>query len=130
MTAYEIRISYVSADVCSYDLLCGLVETDDCRRAGDIRRNRLVTLCLLAVDPGPHRRRLVHSGPDHLSRSREPRRVSVRRVDRSANRHAVAGKASLAPHDAGSDGCILRERHTRSEEHTSELQSLMRITYA
>src|SRR3546814_5486100 len=47
----------------------------------------------------------------------EPRRVEVRGVQGRDDRHPVAGP---------------RDRHVepRSEEHTSELQSLMRISYA
>src|SRR3546814_3046891 len=42
-------------------------------------------------------------------------------------RHALGGVADVPP-----EGGVLREGvvHTRSEEHTSELQSLMRISYA
>src|SRR3546814_9730881 len=34
------------------------------------------------------------------------------------------------PHWRGTDGGSAGQRHARSEEHTSELQSLMRISYA
>src|SRR3546814_9907637 len=51
-----------------------------------------------------HRRRHAARGPDHAARSGE--------------RSAVAGTGGALP------------RHLRSEEHTSELQSLMRISYA
>src|SRR3546814_2675840 len=46
---------------------------------------------------------------------------------RSGVRHALPGQSSLAGRSAAADGT---GRGGRSEEHTSELQSLMRISYA
>src|SRR3546814_9157920 len=41
-----------------------------------------------------------------------------------------AGQRNDKPRHPGKDGSRLPQRHDRSEEHTSELQSLMRISYA
>src|SRR3546814_5304177 len=86
-TAYEMRISDWSSDVCSSDLL--------------------------------HRRR--HPDLGRVVRGARPR-TSV-----------VAVRLPLArPHPPGrrADERLRRRRVRRSEEHTSELQSLMRISYA
>src|SRR3546814_3331837 len=89
-TAYEMRISDWSSDVCSSDLLERRSDADIMR--GDGRRDpaRRSGAQLVADPPGKAlpRRRI----PQHL--------------------------------------CRCRGRWARSEEHTSELQSLMRISYA
>src|SRR3546814_3716562 len=94
-TAYEMRISDWSSDVCSSDL----VETDrgEARNLEDPLRRR---------DPGD-----------------DAARPEARRSRRSgaAPPGAGAGDHRSAPR---------RDRLDRSEEHTSELQSLMRISYA
>src|SRR3546814_4171841 len=77
-TAYEMRISDWSSDVCSSDLL------------GDVERGEPFGETII------REQRLVHARP-----ARAERRV----------KHVV-------------------EASERSEEHTSELQSLMRISYA
>src|SRR3546814_5477968 len=107
-TAYELRISDWSSDVCSSDLLAlgafRNVGADAERlfagrgqdRAPDVR---------LRVDPLPCRvQQLVH-----LTR------------DRVHSAFAVQANVGDLAHDLEFD---------RSEEHTSELQSLMRISYA
>src|SRR3546814_4251794 len=74
-----------------------------------------------------------------LFRSRVP--AGHRAGARSRSRHAVRALEALGgeglyavaggPHAAGLDGqAAARPEHGRSEEHTSELQSLMRISYA
>src|SRR3546814_4622684 len=92
-TAYEMRISDWSSDVCSSDLLKG-----PRRRCGNLGR-----AAALATARGTS---LGHSASGRLRGELEGRRRPRRR--RSRRRHAGA----------------------RSEEHTSELQSLMRISYA
>src|SRR3546814_8199911 len=88
-TAYEMRISDLSSDVCSSDL----------------------------VD----------------------RPALSRRAARAARQHGAgdgpglrpgAARARAAPGRAGHAVLRRRQRRRRSEEHTSELQSLMRISYA
>src|SRR3546814_2677196 len=117
-TAYEMRISDWSSDVCSSDLrsarhrnaiqvvLVGILDQnrDDVAR----RMARRVAKQHIAVDLGrvglrsPGRAAvLVHRVEDHVQRA-----------------------ADLRPKLGGGDVSA------RSEEHTSELQSLMRISYA
>src|SRR3546814_1169232 len=101
-TAYEMRISDWSSDVCSSDL----------RRArhgaGDVRERRPAA----AV---PQR----CGGQPRLCQ-----RALRGRVQRTARRQADA-RLGRRPR-AG----IERDRQARSEEHTSELKSLMRTSYA
>src|SRR3546814_8583676 len=113
-TAYEMRISDWSSDVCSSDLAA--------RQHADVRAGR------------------------------GNRAERVARQHRDRNRHVLqAFLAALRGHDdvaepavfdGGTDGCVLRgggcgpdrsgesKAYSRSEEHTSELQSLMRISSA
>src|SRR3546814_6192543 len=107
-TAYELRISDWSSDVCSSDL--AVLGISDSRSKTSVdsryRRNRHESV-------GPHRAcgelRLSHAITGHPAMS-GPRCLAVFRPVRETRRGA------LPPH--------------RSEEHTSELQSLMRISYA
>src|SRR3546814_7903741 len=114
-TAYEMRISDWSSDVCSSDLHVLLELLAEL--GGDLRhvghRFRIV-----AVDVED---RCLH----HLGR--------VRRIRRRARVGRIGGEADLVVDDdvdgaAGTVAAQLAER--RSEEHTSELQSLMRTSYA
>src|SRR3546814_10773823 len=117
-----MRISDWSSDVCSSDL----------RRAARHRRARLV--------PAP--RSVVHDRLSHaISRiSRQADEAAARAVleiyplvpsavacgvDRNAERGRAAARAW-----AVSDPFVGSRCRSRSEEHTSELQSLMRISYA
>src|SRR3546814_2808237 len=114
-TAYEMRISDWSSDVCSSDL--------HAQRGGDIG----LAARARAVEDDVDVRNLVRMGEHVAVRLADP-------VDRAAPGAAIAGGAIVG-------GGILMEhavaqRHVepvdaaRSEEHTSELQSLMRISYA
>src|SRR3546814_2586556 len=100
-TAYEMRISDWSSDVCSSDLepllrlACGGPADRDPRSGG-------------AAYPGAARSRLE-----------QPRWRGHQEAQGRERR--TAGRHCLPP-------VLHRER--RSEEHTSELQSLMRISYA
>src|SRR3546814_7145640 len=89
-TAYEVRISDWSSDVCSSDL------------------------------SGASHASAPHSGAPHHKNLRTLRAQADHGYASSA-----AGRGELAPRSP-------REAHraVRSEEHTSELQSLMRISYA
>src|SRR3546814_4846024 len=93
-TAYEMRISDWSSDVCSSDLLCGtILAQPPCRTCAQTPRNELLTIAGCTVRP-------------------------IRLVRRSMIlRFCMSGlsRQSCSP--------------SRSEEHTSELQSLMRISY-
>src|SRR3546814_9335348 len=90
-TAYEMRISDWSSDVCSSDLL----ETTGGARSGEDLRH--------LVNHARRMRTLMHY---------VPRRYDPVIIE------ALAMAGALDP------------QATRSEEHTSELQSLMRISYA
>src|SRR3546814_2077763 len=126
-TAYELRISDWCSDVCSSDLSAHRAcdasarwhepcREGICRGAGP-RRSRCphpVTLCRgrVATEAGP-------PGQSLFSRR------GVRRHIASSGNAAGGAQAALVRHDGQycGAGC-------RSEEHTSELQSLMRISYA
>src|SRR3546814_4471486 len=100
-TAYEMRISDWSSDVCSSDLFVAQQKAQRLRNGDSVERNNL--------------RRLYHS----------ERGVNAVLVDGSnffrEDKGAKAGMDALRARVADLP---------RSEEHTSELQSLMRISYA
>src|SRR3546814_4652327 len=111
-----MRISDWSSDVCSSDLCC--------RAAG--------TRC----DEPADRRLEPRVGGERARRGGGARRTCGRdeRGAAQARRHLVrlVGKRGRAFHRPAHDGARRRLHHRdgRSEEHTSELQSLMRISYA
>src|SRR3546814_8387092 len=125
-TSYELRISDWSSDVCSSDLpyktsshgaSAGRDESQNrCRIAPAIREKSKFS-CHLSYPP--HRRRpsrLVVCGGDRPGPGGHP----GRRVRDPGSRLRIG--ACCGPERARS--------RPRSEEHTSELQSLMRISYA
>src|SRR3546814_5787785 len=97
-TAYEMRISDWSSDVCSSDL--GLqpnsAETSDAPTTDERK----------ASSPSPARIGESAFTPHFQSQTRQPASAPVQ------------------------SQTAARARYCRSEEHTSELQSLMRISYA
>src|SRR3546814_5282441 len=96
-----MRISDWSSDVCSSDL-----STSDSASRPDLQRRHPRQLVRIAHDEdGVH-----HTIPDIESHRRIGPAIGL-----------VGHHAGLAVDQAG---------HPRSEEHTSELQSLMRISYA
>src|SRR3546814_7685427 len=113
-TAYEMLISDWSSDVCSSDLNAVLLR----RNARSARR---------WTGRGRRRFQLPRFRP--LPRRRDPRaRYDLRESDlwHAADRHGRRWPLHRQParnRQADRDG-------GRSEEHTSELQSLMRISYA
>src|SRR3546814_6996445 len=118
-TAYEMRISDWSSDVCSSDL-----------------PSRADRHLLLHVQPGGAFRLGFDRPPVGLCRGRAAR-AGTPDVRDLSDHPADAGEKiarRLFPRDAGGFCHGLRhrlvERDARSEEHTSELQSLMRISYA
>src|SRR3546814_10158769 len=124
-TAYDMRISDWSSGVCSSDLRVALHrDVEVAARLGDGAGAHVGAKHFLGhqgarVEPAavePQRLRIGNVGA-------ESRRLRVRQIvgDRRLPGHA-------APHrgKAGIDEAV----HLRSEEHTSELQSLMRISYA
>src|SRR3546814_9777197 len=109
-----MRISDWSSDVCSSDLIveAGLSELPRLdERAHDILEHR-----------DPHR--LVETAPRFLDRTlpAQPGGGEDVDLDQQPPRPALIGPAAQA-------GEFL-QRRVRSEEHTSALQSLMRISYA
>src|SRR3546814_3931464 len=114
-----MRISDWSSDVCSSDLI------DLCAAVGDVDRRKLYLRLITSrrglvggigvdVEHLPVRQRHVEIGAGRIG-------ATVRQaVDGRASRHRRVPVAHLRVIDA----------HGRSEEHTSELQSLMRISYA
>src|SRR3546814_5960422 len=111
-----MRISDWSSDVCSSDLAR--------HRGRPVRILRHRHGDVEAGDFRGHR----HGRPDHLRLTRAGRQVMASRHDHfprgdAARRRAMrAAATTLAEQWADEDA--------RSEEHTSELQSLMRISYA
>src|SRR3546814_9818099 len=162
-TAYEMRISDWSSDVCSSDLFGGAriaehaleqprpaVAGDDADLDEAARELRALggdaditgagefaaEADCMAVDRGDHRDLAVHQRADHRLNAAAivgaGRIGLVEHADALAIQHrfqiaAGAERLAAAGQDDSADPAILAER---SEEHTSELQSLMRISYA
>src|SRR3546814_6316307 len=101
-TAYEMRISDWSSDVCSSDL--------------QIRSP------IHVAPPARH----AHLPSSAVSHRRTKRRKNLP-LPRGLHLHS-----GELPRERGiiGDGPVRQRRFARSEEHTSELQSLMRISYA
>src|SRR3546814_1915920 len=111
-TAYEMRISDWSSDVCSSDLVAA--------RCAGVRRQQ---------DHGPRPGdRGARASPAAEVRQRlgglDRQSAGTQRLG------ASAGQSCAAEPQEEQRGRQLRFRPQRSEEHTSELQSLMRISYA
>src|SRR3546814_4428096 len=107
-TAYEMRISDWSSDVCSSDLKDAGVDAavDRIARRIELGRQRRQT----ARQAAPKARQAV------IDADLKDRRM----IGTIGNAAGVNGVAIAAPDPRGA----------RSEEHTSELQPLMRISYA
>src|SRR3546814_1858893 len=104
-TAYEMRISDWSSDVYSSDL-----------QHVELARHALAVIEDFLEGVGAERR---IAGPAHLAEAVENIRLDflgLHRVQMMRRDHPLAK--------------LLERRRMRSEEHTSELQSLMRISYA
>src|SRR3546814_3165316 len=117
-TAYELRISDWSSDVCSSDLLAGLVDVEDRHavdRRGRVGLGRRVGDVVGADDEGD-------VGGGEIA-------IDLVPLEEIVIGHVCLGQqhVHVARHAAGHrvDGVA-----HRSEEQTSELQSLMRISYA
>src|SRR3546814_2433055 len=125
-TAYEMRISDWSSDVCSSDLVglalgrgaCGALRPRPAEPPADAER-------AVQLQRGGGRRQR-HGEPRRSAHGRRPGHAVRGRPRRRLPRRLRPGEPrSLALHDR--DRPV---RQSRSEEHTSELQSLMRISYA
>src|SRR3546814_6463613 len=103
-TAYEMRISDWSSDVCSSDLALRLRQSFISRSA--------------RCSAFPHRTRYHSAGPESLGRADGEQWRSTH------------GHSHLQPSASRPNHKPRNSPAKRSEEHTSELQSLMRISYA
>src|SRR3546814_2290794 len=130
-TAYEIRISDWSSDVCSSDLPRGTPGRQELNDPhSPCRRRPWSTL----VDPG--RADLIRIKERATIQGKNPcrRRSPATSPSTAASPTAGCCRATSGPttncwNCAGS-GRRRRPGSSRSEEHTSELQSLMRLSYA
>src|SRR3546814_1932792 len=130
-TAYEMRISDWSSDVCSSDLPVAGV-----RRASGHRAAR----SLLGIWQGrrPQEDSATRDGARSRAALRRPRGrlEAARRVRRHRPRAFQPGNRSdridrrRGEPTRGPRSSARQAQGVRSEEHTSELQSLMRISYA
>src|SRR3546814_1090948 len=113
-----MRISDWSSDVCSSDLLSkdNRGSEGTANGLGYKRKDRLCS----GREPGDGSRRRVDPGGGGL-----PRRCGCAQ---SGAHRPCGGENSIGRRNGDWD--ISRSFHDRSEEHTSELQSLMRISYA
>src|SRR3546814_7170417 len=114
-TAYEMRISDWSSDVCSSDLEGRTAYAPAYRPAWPVP----------PPHPSPSRRRRASAGPSRraLASRRDRRRCGATASGGEAERQGTRrGSKDRAPSPP--------PLRARSEEHTSELQSLMRISYA
>src|SRR3546814_7832812 len=115
-TAYEMRISDWSSDVCSSDL--HVAQPRVLRQLhhlfGQLRRDEQHAAVAAQHDIAGHGGRLADAD----------RAVDAhhRRIEPRARRHRAEMVRRVVGADEGNE--------VRSEEHTSELQSLMRISYA
>src|SRR3546814_2240750 len=111
-TAYVMRISDWSSDVCSSDLLEARADQRFGQDEQDHER---------ACRDQPERDRLPPQG--------KPQQHQQRCYAGTHGRHLPARKQAVADARPRGRDCA-DQRQMRSEEHTSELQSLMRNSYA
>src|SRR3546814_4676499 len=128
-TAYEMRISDWSSDVCSSDLETGVAIEDRAgRRAkqeacAGLDADADIALPLKVETDARFRPRFLVE--DEVADHRAQRVGASSAVDVAVGRERHLDRA--APRLSGTEGARIKPR---SEEHTSELQSLMRISYA
>src|SRR3546814_1501248 len=124
-TAYEMRISDWSSDVCSSDLVVhawGL----DVRRLHVVARRNMRANCKSLIQ------RRFPAADTVRPDTRSVRADAFPVVPRSCSSAPWARwlcRGAIAPMRRSCKACC-RAPFTRSEEHTSELQSLMRTSYA
>src|SRR3546814_10300467 len=114
-TAYEMRISDWSSDVCSSDLWPGMEEGKFGVCTGPIMASSNYFRIVIS-GKGAHAA-MPHMGIDPIMAATQLVQALQTIVTRNRN-----------PYDPAV--LSLTQIHARSEEHTSELQSLMRISYA
>src|SRR3546814_3222904 len=128
-----MRISDWSSDVCSSDLIAGDAETRGCGVDQECRQAIPDTGRPVRIGVDGDELRLVRIGNEHLPAAQNPS-VTIANgagLDRGHIGAAIRfrqreGNGTLAADHGRQPALLLR----RSEEHTSELQSLMRISYA
>src|SRR3546814_8356118 len=141
MTAYEMRISELNSDVCSYDLEHSVVnrvrfhESDIAIVFGATRESvqRLhASLIKRGFDAVALSGEHSQNERNHAMQALRDRRARVCVATDVAARGIDLPDLRLVIHaDIPRDAETLQHRSgRRSEEHTSELQSLMRISYA
>src|SRR3546814_7170730 len=111
-TAYEMRISDWSSDVCSSDLL-------ECRPSSGKGHGSGISLGIVLIAawmPSAAKSCISSSYKSATVRGRRASILSSPRLVRQSRRCAMKSNSISS--------------NSRSEEHTSELQSLMRISYA
>src|SRR3546814_4009767 len=119
-TAYEMRISDWSSDVCSSDLA--------------LRKSASATASS-PLDDSHRRLRQLWSASRRLRRGHswmESRRLGLpsSHAKPTSDRISSASGVSRKARPKRSSPPSFKKKDIRSEEHTSELQSLMRISYA
>src|SRR3546814_1145712 len=131
-TAYEMRISDWSSDVCSSDLNASflllnavVVRRKRVNRPGSFQRRTVLPPGYPVRSP-TNRGPIVGAAPNIPIFLLHYQCFEVRTTPASRHRQNRA----RVPESADWRHSRARERGSRSEEHTSELQSLMRISYA
>src|SRR3546814_4213592 len=108
MTAYELRISDWSSDVCSSYVPPDFPLRDAAPMGTAIRSAK--------------KRRRARDQPNQRAMHNMAQRQGCRTAEKNKEGSLGVGRSSVV--------LILIAHQCRSEEHTSELQSLMRISYA
>src|SRR3546814_1868059 len=121
-TAYEMRISDWSSDVCSSDL--------DDRRQAPQARPQSAALHPQGRGHGRAVRADRRQGRDRRGAIGRAVPVAVHDVEEARFARTWRDRDPLGPPDQRRSSLFKHLRGARSEEHTSELQSLMRISYA
>src|SRR3546814_4736614 len=132
-TAYEMRISDWSSDVCSSDLF------------GDFRRDlsnvrQVIDRVFLPSGGGSDSKVGADAVEEHLHRNRDQQHAhqplhrgqgaGAQQLVQDGGRHQDHRGRAPGDHQRQAPGAKAIGLLARSEEHTSELQSLMRISYA
>src|SRR3546814_10736660 len=112
-----MRISDWSSDVCSSDLVVAQLPAQRLREVFLDRQLRL----------RGHRLAPEFAGDDFIVVAQ---RIGERQVELALGAASCLARVAAFGLDAVGDGVAAHRLAVRSEEHTSELQSLMRISYA